>query len=165
MYHVSKYQEFQNLKSRYVLAIKYISKFKETLKLLLNIRIILSSKKIQLLQNQQFVNYFVKKLREITESKFLYFTSSRKIYVKYVLLSSQSNFSYLYVLMIKYLLKILLKKNQIFQFILCYSHCVKCVQMRSFFWSVFGHFSRSVSVHQSRIPANYQFLNIKLNIV
>ena len=21
-------------------------------------------------------------------------------------------------------------------------HCVKCVQIRSFFWSVFGHFSR-----------------------
>ena len=48
MYHVSKCQEFQNFKLRYALTIKYISKSEETLKLLLNIQIILS--KIQLLQ-------------------------------------------------------------------------------------------------------------------
>ena len=28
-------------------------------------------------------------------------------------------------------------------------HCVKSVQIRSFFWSVFGHFSRSVKVRRS----------------
>ena len=43
---------------------KYILKSKEALKLLLNIRIILSCNKVQLLQKQQFVNYFVKHLRE-----------------------------------------------------------------------------------------------------
>ena len=40
--------------------IKYISTSKETLKLLLNIQIILPFNKIQLLQKQQFVKYFVK---------------------------------------------------------------------------------------------------------
>ena len=73
MYDVSKYQEFQNFKPRYVLVIKCISKSKETLKLLLNVRIILSSNKIQLLQKQQFVNYFVKNLRETAEFEFLHF--------------------------------------------------------------------------------------------
>ena len=78
MYHVSKCQGFQNSKRRYVLKIKQISKSKESLKLLLNIQIILSSNKIQLLQKQQFVNYVVKYLRETTEFEFLYFTSYLK---------------------------------------------------------------------------------------
>ena len=64
MYYVLKYQGCQNLMPNDVLAIKYILKSKEALKLLLNIRIILSCNKVQLLQKQQFVNYFVKHLRE-----------------------------------------------------------------------------------------------------
>ena len=59
MCNVSKHQGFRNFKPRYVLTMKCISKSKETLKLLLNIQINLSSNKIQLLQKQQFVNYFV----------------------------------------------------------------------------------------------------------
>ena len=47
------------------------------MKLLLNIRIILPSNKIQLLQ-KQFINYFVKNMRETTEFGFPYFTSSLK---------------------------------------------------------------------------------------
>ena len=47
MYHVSKYQEFQNFKPGDVLPSKYNSKSKEILKLLLNTRIILSSNEIQ----------------------------------------------------------------------------------------------------------------------
>ena len=39
---------------------KYISTFKGTLKLLLNIRVILSSNRNQLLQQQKFANYFIK---------------------------------------------------------------------------------------------------------
>ena len=64
MYYVLKYQGCQNLMPNDVLVIKYILKSKEALKLLLNIRIILSCNKVQLLQKQQFVNYFVKHLRE-----------------------------------------------------------------------------------------------------
>ena len=64
MYYVLKYQGCQNLMPNDVLAIKYILKSKEALKLLLNIQIILSCNKVQLLQKQQFVNYFVKHLRE-----------------------------------------------------------------------------------------------------
>ena len=45
-----KYMGFQNFKPNYVLTIKYISKSRETLKMLLNIRITLSSHKIQVLQ-------------------------------------------------------------------------------------------------------------------
>ena len=56
-------QSIRDFKTRYVLAIKYISACKETLKLLLNIRIILFSNKIQLLLKQQCVNYFVKNLK------------------------------------------------------------------------------------------------------
>ena len=51
-------QSIRDFKTRYVLAIKYISALKETLKLLLNIRIILFSNK-----KQQCVNYFVKNLK------------------------------------------------------------------------------------------------------
>ena len=68
----SKCQGFHKFQAT-VLTIKYISKSKETLKLLLNIRIILLSNKIQLLQKQQFVNYFVKNLCKTTEYKSLYF--------------------------------------------------------------------------------------------
>ena len=64
MYYVLKYHGCQNLMPNDVLTIKYILKSKEALKLLLNIRIILSCNKVQLLQKQQFVNYFVKHLRE-----------------------------------------------------------------------------------------------------
>ena len=66
--YVSKHQGFQNLKSRYVLTIKYLSKSKETLKLLLNIQIVLSSNRIQLLQKQQFVKLLYKK---VTKFEFL----------------------------------------------------------------------------------------------
>ena len=79
-----------------MLTIKYISTSEETLKLLLNIRIILSFSKFQLLQKRQFVNYFVKQQFnnkcKRTEFYFLYFTSSLKKYRKYALLSSQSYF-------------------------------------------------------------------------
>ena len=85
MYHVSKYQEFQNFKPGDVLPSKYNSKSKEILKLLLNTRIILSSNEIQLSQKQQFVNYFVKNFLEATESEFLPFTYSLNIYGKYII--------------------------------------------------------------------------------
>ena len=49
----------------------------KTLNLLLNIQIIPSPNKIQLLQ-KQFPDDFVKNLRKTTESKFLYFTSFLK---------------------------------------------------------------------------------------
>ena len=52
------YPGFQKFKQCHVLAITYISKSKETIKVLLNIRIILSPNKNQLLRKQQFVNYF-----------------------------------------------------------------------------------------------------------
>ena len=57
--------------------------------LLLSIKIILSSNKIQVLQKEQILNYFVK--RKAAEFEFLYFTSSLKKYGKYLLLSSQSS--------------------------------------------------------------------------
>ena len=82
MHHVSKYQGFQNFKPPCMMTLKYISKSKETLKLLLNIRIIVSSNKIQLLQQQQFVNYFVKNVCKATEFECLYFISSLKKYWK-----------------------------------------------------------------------------------
>ena len=91
--HVSEYQGFLNLKPRSLMTIKYISKSKETLKLLLNIRIFPSSNKVQLLQKQQFVYYSDKNLPEATEFDCLYFASSLKKYGKYVLLPSQSNCS------------------------------------------------------------------------
>ena len=53
-------QSIRDLKSRYALKIKYISSSKENLELLSNIRIILTSNKMQLLQKQQFVNYINK---------------------------------------------------------------------------------------------------------
>ena len=76
MYHVSKYQGFKNFKERYVFDIKCISESKETVKQLFNIRIILSFNKIQLLQKQQFINFFVRHIQETTKFEFLCFTSS-----------------------------------------------------------------------------------------
>ena len=99
MYYVSKYQGYQNFKPCYMLTIKYISKSKKTLKLLLNIGIILFSNKIQLLR-KLFVNYFAKNLREATEFDFLYITSSFKKYGKYILVSSQSNCSHFYLVIV-----------------------------------------------------------------
>ena len=51
MYYVSKYQGFKNFKLG---ADNQISKSKETLKLLLNIRIILSSNKMKQLEKHNF---------------------------------------------------------------------------------------------------------------
>ena len=97
------FQGIRDFKTCYVLAIKYISTSKKPLNLLLNIRTILSSIKIEHLQKQQFVNYFVKNLnnkRKTTEFCFLYFTSSLKKYGKYVLPPSKSYCSYFYAVMI-----------------------------------------------------------------
>ena len=68
--YVSQYKGFQNFKTSNALAIKYIWKSKEILKISLTIRICLSYNKIQLLR-KQFVNYFVQILRETTEVEFL----------------------------------------------------------------------------------------------
>ena len=59
------FRSSRNFKTRYVLAIKYISASNEILKLWLNIQIFLSSNKIQLLpkqKKQQFKYYFAKNL-------------------------------------------------------------------------------------------------------
>ena len=69
-------------------------------KLLLNIPIISFSNKIQLLQKQRFINYFVKNLRKTTEFDFLYFKFALKKHGEDALLSSQLNGSYFHVLMI-----------------------------------------------------------------
>ena len=60
----------RDFKTRHVLTIKYISASKETLKLLLNNRIIPSSNKIQLSQKQQFVNYFDQNLSKTRQQNF-----------------------------------------------------------------------------------------------
>ena len=73
MYQVSKYHGFQNFKLRYMSAIKYISKSKDTLKLFLNIWVILSSNKIQ---KQKFVNDIVKNLLKTTGHEFRIIRSS-----------------------------------------------------------------------------------------
>ena len=91
MYHISKYQGFQNFKLRYVLTIILISKYKETLELPLNVRIILSSNKIYILQNQ-FVNHFVENLRETTEFEFPYLeVLARRFSVKKMFLEISQN--------------------------------------------------------------------------
>ena len=60
-----------------------------------------SFNKIQLLQKRQFVNYFVKKLNTRQQNLNFCFMSSLKKYGKYaILLSSQSNCSYFYMLTI-----------------------------------------------------------------
>ena len=96
MYHVSKYQGFQNFMLRlcWEQNTENISENKETLNLLLNIRIILSSNKIQLLQKQQ-----IAVLKIYVRQQNVNFNIARPLKKcwKYVLLSSQSNFSYFYV--------------------------------------------------------------------
>ena len=52
---ISKYQEYQNLKPHYMLTIKHFLKSKENSKLLLNMRLILSSNKIKLLQKKLYI--------------------------------------------------------------------------------------------------------------
>ena len=59
--------------------VKYISKIKETFKLLLDSGIILFESSNKLLQ-KQFVNYFLKNLLETTEFEFLYFMPSQNIW-------------------------------------------------------------------------------------
>ena len=77
------FQSMKNFKTRYMLTIKYISKSKETLQLLLNTRIILSSNKIQQLQKQIH-------LRKTPESLFLYLEDIlQTIYVCLVYLTLQ----------------------------------------------------------------------------
>ena len=69
------FQSIRDFKTRYLLTIKHISTSRETLKLLLNIQIILSSIKIQLLQNQQFLNYILHKLIPLTPGSRILFIS------------------------------------------------------------------------------------------
>ena len=98
------FQGIRYFETRYLLTIEYISTSKKTLKLSLNIRIILASIKIQLLQNQQLVNYFVKYLNNKSISRILFSIfyvlslKKKKKHEKYLLLSTQSNCSYFYVL-------------------------------------------------------------------
>ena len=69
------FRSIKDFKTRYLLTIKHISTSRETLKLLLNIQIILSSIKIQLLQNQQFLNYILHKLIPLTPDSRILFIS------------------------------------------------------------------------------------------
>ena len=69
------FQSIKDFKTRYLLTIKHISTSRETLKLLLNIQIILSSIKIQLLQNEQFLNYILHKLIPLTPGSRILFIS------------------------------------------------------------------------------------------
>ena len=69
------FQSIRDFKTRYLLTIKHISASRETLKLLLNIQIILSSIKIQLLQNEQFLNYILHKLIPLTPGSRILFIS------------------------------------------------------------------------------------------
>ena len=58
MYYVLKFEEFENFEPSFVLTIKYVSKAKETLKLLLNIAIILSSNKILVITSTTICKLF-----------------------------------------------------------------------------------------------------------
>ena len=69
------FRSIKDFKTRYLLTIKHISTSRETLKLLLNIQIILSSIKIQLLQNEQFLNYILHKLIPLTPDSRILFIS------------------------------------------------------------------------------------------
>ena len=69
------FRSIKDFKTRYLLTIKHISTSRETLKLLLNIQIILSSIKIQLLQNEQFLNYILHKLIPLTPGSRILFIS------------------------------------------------------------------------------------------
>ena len=100
------FQDIRYFETRCLLTIVYVSTSKKTLKLSLNIRIILASIKIQLLQNQQLVNCFVKYLNNKSISRILFSIfyvlslKKKKKHEKYLLLSTQSNCSYFQVLMI-----------------------------------------------------------------
>ena len=91
------FQSIKDFKTRYLLTIKHISTFRETLKLLLNIQIILSSIKIQLLQNEQFLNYILHKLIPLTQGSRILFPVFYVLSKIYALLSSQSNFCVLMI--------------------------------------------------------------------
>ena len=99
------FQSIKDFKTRYLLAMKYISTSRETLKFLLNIQIILSSNKIQLLQNEQLLNYILHKLIPLTQGSRILQTQGSRIlfpvfYVlskMYALLTSQSNFCVLMI--------------------------------------------------------------------
>ena len=54
------FQSIRDFKLCYAMSVKYISGSKGALKLMLDIQIILSFNKIQLLQKQQLVNYCLK---------------------------------------------------------------------------------------------------------
>ena len=91
------FQSIKDFKTRYLLTIKHISTFRETLKLLLNIQIILSSIKIQLLQNEQILNYILHKLIPLTQGSRILFPVFYVLSKIYALLSSQSNFCVLMI--------------------------------------------------------------------
>ena len=99
------FQSIKDFETRYLLTMKHFSTSRETLKLLLNIQIILSSNKIQLLQNEQFLNYIWHKLIPLTQGSRILRTQGSRIlfpvfYVLskiYALLSSQSNFCVLMI--------------------------------------------------------------------
>ena len=79
------FQSIGDFKLGYLLTIKYISTSKETLKLLSNVQILLSSNEIQLSQKHQFY------LSQSKTTGFYvpYFTSCLKKYGKYALLDNQ----------------------------------------------------------------------------
>ena len=67
--HVSKIRDF---KTRFVLTMKFNSATEKILKLLLNIRIIISSNKIRLLQKQRFVYVVYLKIRIMCKYPFFW---------------------------------------------------------------------------------------------
>ena len=91
------FQSIKDFKTRYLLAMKYISTSRETLKFLLNIQIILSSNKIQLLQNEQLLNYILHKLIPLTQGSRILFPVFYVLSKMYALLTSQSNFCVLMI--------------------------------------------------------------------
>ena len=91
------FQSIKDFKTRYLLTMKHISTSRETLKLLLNIQIILSSNKIQLLQNEQFLNYILHKLIPLTQGSRILFPVFYVLSKIYALLTSQSSFCVLMI--------------------------------------------------------------------
>ena len=76
------FQRIRDFKTRYLVPMKkmyekYISTARETFKLSLNIRIILSFNKLQLLPKRQFENYFAKNLNSkpayIRQQNFIFY--------------------------------------------------------------------------------------------
>ena len=71
------FQSIREFKTRYLVPMKCISTAKETFKLSLNIRIILSFNKLQLLTKRQFENYFAKNLNSkpdyIRQQNFIFY--------------------------------------------------------------------------------------------